>query len=168
MHYVSTGTRAVDRTKMGLVFARRPPRFELRTAAAYARDFEIPAGAARFRVPASYEFTEPGLLVSFLPHMHVRGTAFRYVLVNPDGTRRTLLDVPRWGFNWQVFYQLATPVPVQRGSRLVATAWYDNSTGNPLNPDATKPVKWGMQSDEEMMNGYFDWIPTGAPAPRRK
>jgi hypothetical protein len=168
MHYVSTGARAVDRTKMGLVFAKRPPRFELRTSAAYAKDFEIAPGKARVPVPATYQFSEPGLIVSFLPHMHVRGTAFRYVLQNPDGTRRTLLDVPHWGFNWQVFYQLATPIPVQRGSRLVATGWYDNSAANPLNPDPTQTVKWGMQSDEEMMNGYFDWIPTAGLGARRR
>jgi hypothetical protein len=107
-----------------------------------------------------------GTLLNFFPHMHVRGKAFRMELVMPDGTVRRLLEVPRYDFNWQLAYVLKTPIDVPAGTIVRATAWYDNSPGNPANPDPTATVKFGEQSWDEMMIGYFDWIPQRpAPAP---
>lgn len=97
-------------------------------------------------------------LLSFTPHMHVRGKAARYEAVLPDGTRRRLLDVPAYDFNWQLQYRLAEPLSLPRGTRLVYTAWYDNSTGNPANPDPTKTVRWGPQTFDEMMLGYVEYF----------
>jgi hypothetical protein len=159
LHYVATGVPAVDRTRLGIVFAKEPPRRELQTASAFNDDFTIPAGAPNHEVGGSYEFQEPGQLVWFGPHMHLRGKAFRYELVSPAGTRTLLLDVPRFGFNWQIGYTLARPVHVEPGTRLVATGWFDNSAGNPANPDPARAVPFGVQSTDEMMIGYFNWIP---------
>ena len=78
--------------------------------------------------------------------------------VLPDGTRRRLLDVPAYDFNWQLQYRLAEPLSLPRGTRLVYTAWYDNSTGNPANPDPTKTVRWGPQTFDEMMLGYVEYF----------
>jgi hypothetical protein len=91
--------------------------------------------------------------------MHMRGKAFRYELVSPEGVRTLLLDVPRYRFNWQIGYELARPVRVVPGARLVATGWFDNSAFNPANPDPTRTVVFGIQSTDEMMIGYFNWIP---------
>ena len=83
------------------------------------------------------------------------GKAFKYELFYPDGKSQLILDVPRYAFNWQLEYQLAQPLDVPAGTRLEVTGWYDNSKNNPANPDPTKPVKWGDQTWEEMMIGYF-------------
>jgi hypothetical protein len=97
-------------------------------------------------------------LLSFLPHMHLRGRAFRYELVLPDDTRRTLLEVPRYDFNWQLQYFLAEPLAIPAGSRLELTGWYDNSAQNPANPDPAARVRWGPQTDDEMMLGYVEYF----------
>jgi hypothetical protein len=95
--------------------------------------------------------------------MHIRGAGFRYDLQYPDGRKVALLDVPKYDFNWQSYYELKKPLAVPAGATLLATAWYDNSKGNPGNPDPAKVVRWGLQTDEEMMIGYFDFIEGGTP-----
>ena len=50
------------------------------------------------------------------------------------------------------------------GSRIEATAWYDNSPENPNNPDATKTVRWGEQTEDEMMIGYLEYVRIPASA----
>ena len=159
IHYVTTGVPAVDRTRLGIVFAKEPPRYELHTTSAFNRDFAIPPGAPNHEVSAEYEFQDHGQVLSFSPHMHMRGKAFRYELVSPEGVRTALLDIPRFRFNWQIGYELARPVRVAPGTRLVATGWFDNSAFNLTNPDPTRTVSFGVQLTDEMMIGYFNWIP---------
>jgi hypothetical protein len=159
IHYVTTGIPAVDQTRLGIVFAKDPPRHELRTSSAFNRDFAIPPGASNHEVSGAYEFQDHGQVLSFGPHMHLRGKAFRYELVSPEGARTLLLEIPRFGFNWQIGYELARPVRVGPGARLVATGWFDNSAFNLANPDPTRTVVFGIQSTDEMMIGYFNWIP---------
>jgi len=102
--------------------------------------------------------------MSFMPHMHVRGKAFRYELQRPDGKIERLLDVPRYDFNWQLQYCLADFVDAPAGSTLLGTAWYDNSTNNPANPNPEQRVRWGQQTDEEMMLGYLEYyVPSLRP-----
>jgi len=106
-----------------------------------------------------HSFGRPGQLLALFPHMHLRGKAFRFELVTPDGERRLLLDVPRYDFNWQSHYVFKTPVDVPAGARLMATAWFDNSKDNSWNPDPSKEVRWGRNVFDEMMIGYFDFLP---------
>jgi hypothetical protein len=104
-----------------------------------------------------------GTLLSLFPHMHTRGAAFKYELVTPDSQRTMILDVPNYNFNWQTYYAFKKPLEVPPGSRIVATAAYDNSKDNPFNPDPSQTVKFGEQTFEEMMIGYFDYLPNPAP-----
>ena len=92
--------------------------------------------------------------------MHVRGKAFKYEMVAPDGKRQTLLDVPKYDFNWQLYYRFKEPMVVPAGSQLVATATFDNSKKNPANPDSTRTVPWGPQTYDEMMLGYVEYYQT--------
>jgi mono/diheme cytochrome c family protein len=157
LHYTPNGERAVDRTRIGFVFADEPPRTPVRTGSAADTDFEIPPGAPHHEVPASFRFEKDAVLLSFFPHMHLRGKAYRYELLYPDGRSEVLLDVPRYDFNWQLHYQFDEPLAVPAGSVLKATGWFDNSPENPANPDSTLVVRFGEQSFEEMMIGYFDY-----------
>jgi hypothetical protein len=98
--------------------------------------------------------------------MHLRGKAFKYVLTYPDGRKEDLLTVPKYDFNWQLSYILAEPRKIPAGSKIDATAWYDNSANNKYNPDPTKTVRWGDQTFEEMMIGFFNYkVPVDAPPP---
>ena len=121
--------------------------------------FRIPPGAADHRVEASYRFREETLLYSLMPHMHLRGKAFRFEAVYPDQRREVLLEVPRYSFDWQNQYVLAEPKRLPEGTVLHCTGHFDNSAKNLTNPDPTKEVKFGDQTWEEMMVGYFDlWL----------
>jgi hypothetical protein len=95
-------------------------------------------------------------MIGLLPHMHMRGKSFKYELIYPDGTTEVLLDVPKYDFNWQTNYILQEKKMIPAGSRLRCTAIFDNSINNLANPDPTKAVRWGDQTWEEMMIGYYD------------
>ena len=96
------------------------------------------------------------MLMSFVPHMHVRGKAFKYELITADGKTETLLDIPHYDFNWQIQYQYAEPKFIPAGSKVRITAVFDNSPNNPANPDPNKTVRWGPQTSDEMMIGYVE------------
>lgn len=158
-HYQTNGEAARDQTSIGLVFADGPPEVEVSTSAVATTKLSIPAGEDNYKIRAGIRFDKPAVLAAFSPHMHFRGKAFRYDLHFPDETRQTVLDVPRYDFNWQTLYQLAEPITVPAGTTLVCTAWFDNSADNPVNPDPEREVYFGEQTWEEMMIGYFEWWP---------
>jgi hypothetical protein len=166
MHYTPNGTATEDRTRIGLVYAKEPPEYEVRVAGIANPRIKIPAGADNHEEVATLDIPFDAQLLAFLPHMHLRGKAARYEYITESGTR-TLLDVPRYDFNWQLLYRLAEPLAVKQGETLRFTAWYDNSTGNPANPNPNKIVRWGDQTDEEMHLGYVEFIVPGAKAGER-
>ncbi len=165
MHYTPNGKATSDRTQLGLIFAPAPPRHIIHVAGISNHRLNIPPGAANHPETATLTLPADTTILSFLPHMHVRGKAARYEAELPDGSRHRLLDVPAYDFNWQLQYQLAEPLSLPRGTRLTYTAWYDNSTGNPANPDASKTVRWGPQTFDEMMLGYVEYFVPGRDAP---
>lgn len=120
----------------------------------------IPAGAENHPEVASLSIPAEARLMGLLPHMHLRGKAARYELVS-EGKTTTLLDVPRYDFNWQLLYRFRDPLPVQAGDTIRFTSWYDNSDKNPANPDPTKTVVWGAQTYDEMQVGYVEYYLPG-------
>jgi uncharacterized protein (TIGR03067 family) len=159
MHYTPNGSPQEDRSYVGLVFTDpKSVKQTLRSQMVAEFRFEIPPGAANHAVQATEEIDTETLLVNLQPHMHIRGKSFRVELENPDGQRETLLDVPRYDFNWQLRYDLAEPRVLRKGARLHAYATFDNSSSNPANPDPSKPVHFGEQTWEEMMVGIFQTI----------
>jgi len=162
MHYTPNGTATEDRTRIGLVYAQQEPKHEVRVAAVANPGFRIPAGADNHQVVGNIRNVPVEIqILAFLPHMHLRGKAARYDLIS-GGETRTMLDIPQYDFNWQLLYRYAEPVPVKQGDTLRFTAWYDNSSGNPANPDPTREVRWGPQTDDEMHLGYVEYIVSGA------
>jgi hypothetical protein len=157
MHYTPNGTETKDRSMVGLIFAKEPVDKIITTTAAYDMRFVIPAGAPNHEVRAVYEVEEDLDIVSFMPHMHLRGKDFKYVAHYPDGRSETLLSIPKYDFNWQVYYYPKKPLRMPRGTRIEAIAHYNNSPSNPLNPEPDKDVRFGEQTWEEMMNGFFDY-----------
>lgn len=160
MHYTPNGSEQEDRTEIGLIFADvNEVDHEVVTAEVGNINFEIPPGAIEYAVTATSRPTkEPMTLLSMSPHMHLRGKAFRYELLTPNGQREVLLDVPAYDFNWQTRYVLAEPRELPEGSVIFCRAAFDNSEANLANPDPTKTVRWGDQSWEEMMLGFFDVV----------
>jgi hypothetical protein len=156
MHYTAEGKVQKDRSRVGFVFAKEPPKERVYTLAAANMKFVIPAGADNHRVDAKLTFQQDATIIALLPHMHLRGKAFEFRAVYPTGEKQDLLRVPRYDFNWQLSYRPEQPLLLPKGTVLECTAWYDNSRNNKHNPDPTTEVRFGDQSWEEMMFGFFD------------
>jgi hypothetical protein len=154
MHYVANGTAAADQTSIALVDSPQAPPQRVLTLQLTNDHFLIPPGVADYRAEVHGTLPQDALLLSFFPHMHLRGKRFEYNLVNHEG-RRTLLQV-NYNFYWQLSYRLAVPLPLKAGDTLQAIAWFDNSKNNPHNPDPDSAVRWGDQTSDEMMVGFFD------------
>jgi len=162
MHYTPNGVAQEDRTRVGLVFQAEVPEREVFTAGAFALNLRIPPGEANYKAEGSLPVPWDVRVLAFMPHMHVRGTSFRYAWRPVSGGPETVLcDVPKYDFNWQSPYRLAEPVRVPKFSLLHCTATFDNSAGNPYNPDPTATVTWGDQTWDEMMIGYIDYVRDG-------
>lgn len=156
LHYTANGTEGDDQTTVGLRYATGPVTERVLTLGAANGKFEIAAGDPNYEVDSSFEFGADTKVVMLAPHMHLRGKDFLYKAVYPTGETQTLLSVPHYDFNWQLWYSPVNDLVMPKGSRIECVAHYDNSANNPNNPDPTKVVKWGDQSWEEMMIGFFD------------
>src|SRR6266404_4074340 len=156
LHYTANGTEATDKTKIGLIFYKGTPEKRQLTMNATNAKFAIPPGDPAYKVESQITLNENSELVGLMPHMHLRGKDFLYKVVYPTGESSTLLSVPKYDFNWQLFYFFEKPMVMPKGTRIECTAHFDNSPNNPANPDPSKEVKWGDQSWEEMMIGWFD------------
>ncbi len=156
MHYTTHGHATEDRTSVGLVFAKAPPAKRVLTLQLTNDSFVIPPGDPDHRVEVHGTLPNDALLLSFFPHMHLRGKTFEYNIVQPHGRIRTLLRIPHYDFYWQLSYRLAEPIPLHAGTVLQAIATFDNSKNNPHNPDPASAAAWGEQTWAEMMVGFFD------------
>ncbi len=159
LHYTANGREAVDQSEIGFIFTEDPVRTEVRTDSAFDTEFVIPAGATEHRVTATYEFGEDADLLSLFPHTHLRGTEFYFELIYPDGEVEAVLPISRYDFNWQLNYEFAEPKRVPAGTTMRVTGVFDNSDGNPANPNSRVDVGFGEQTWEEMLIGYVNWVP---------
>ncbi len=157
MHYTTNGHAASDQSSVGMVLAKTKPAQRVLTLQ-LANDHDmipIPAGADNYRVEVHGTLPNDCTLLSFFPHMHLRGKRFEYHIIHADKTVETLLRV-NYDFYWQLSYRLAQPRFLKAGTELQAVGWYDNSRRNLHNPDPDSPVTWGDQTYNEMMVGFFD------------
>jgi hypothetical protein len=169
IHYAKgTGEDEKDRSSVGFILAKDPPKKVLRRLDMDAYLFQIPAGASNHEVTFCYDFKENARLLAFTPHMHFRGKDMKWELMRPDATKETLLFIPRYDFNWQIEYKLKDPVAAPKGSRLIVTAHFDNSANNPFNPDPAKTIRWGEPTAEEMAASWVLYdVPEEGPPPFR-
>ena len=161
LHYTPNGKATKDRTRMGLRFCKEPPKEEVKTRGVFSFKLRIPPNEPHAVATSEWTFKKPTRLISMFPHMHMRGTAFRFEKLTGEGedVQRTILcDVPKYDFNWQNFYLPTEPPRFEPGDKIFCTAVYDNSKGNPFNPDPNRSVTWGDQTFEEMMIGYIDYV----------
>ena len=163
MHYTTYGKATTDRSRIGLKFAKTPPKTILNTMALINASLSIPPGATNHLVENSMTFNRDTVIYSLIPHTHVRGTGWHYEATYPDGRKEVILSVPKYDFNWQHEYVFTQPWKVPAGTKLHAKAWYDNSANNKSNPDPTKTVTWGDQTWEEMMYTSITFYMPPAP-----
>lgn len=153
MHYTTYGRESTDRTKIGLYFSEVEPEFTLQHYAMLNVDLRIPPGEANYEAGAYYQFQKDAVIYSLFPHAHYRGRSSTFSLAYPDGREELVLSVPNYDFNWQRYFQLQEPIHAPAGTRLIHRTVYDNSEANLSNPDASKLVRFGEQTWEEMLYG---------------
>src|SRR5450432_3177132 len=175
MHYTANGKAAGDdRSRVGIIFAKQPPKERVVNTYVGNGNLHIPPMAADHAVTARVTLYEETTLLSMTPHMHVRGKSFEYKATYPTGETEILLTVPKYDFSWQLTYYLKQPKVLPKGTVLECVAHYDNSPNNPSNPDPKSDVYWGDQTWEEMLAGFVDFaIPMGTnlrdvTAPKKK
>jgi len=175
MHYQPSGQPAKDRTRVGLYFAKNGAEvyhqiyhaFSVAGPTTYIVEGKevipknqqdeggvdlphIPPYVDNFKVVSVHSITEPITVYGLTPHLHLRGRSMRYTLTLPDGSEEVLLDVPRYDFNWQVYYELQAPKHIPAGSKITVVTLFDNSVKNKYNPAPEKEVWWSEQSWDEM------------------
>ena len=159
MHYTPNGTAQTDVSSVGFKFVdREKVRKVVGTGQIRNKDFVIPEFKDNYPVAGKRRFYKDTLLLALFPHMHLRGKSFRYTAYYQDKIREPeiLLDIPRYDFNWQTGYQFETPKLIPAGTVIECVAHFDNSEKNFANPNPAKAVRWGDQTWDEMMIGYYD------------
>jgi hypothetical protein len=164
MHYTASGKATTDRSKIGMVFAKEPPRQQVVIAALQNANFTLPAGAPDVKVDAEMTVNQDVTIWSMLPHTHVRGKRWHLEATYPDGRTETILEVPKYDFNWQTDYVFKRPLRLPKGTKVRTTAWYDNSAANKSNPDPNVDVHWGDQTWQEMQFTAFAYSLDSSPA----
>lgn len=163
MHYTPNGRPATDRSSVGMKVSNAPPKHEVRTRSIPNNRFRIPPGDGNHEVRSGSVFKQDAVILSFSPHMHLRGKDFEFLRRDTSGKVTSVAKVPKYDFNWQESYHLKQPMRVPAGTRIECVAHFDNSKENPFNPDPTKEVKWGEMTWEEMMIGFLDYyVETGS------
>ncbi len=167
VHYTPTGKITKDRSKVGFIFSKTKPTREAFTLGIANADFILKPNSGNVEVASSKVMPFDVRVLSFMPHMHLRGKDFMYTFTKPGGSPEVVLSVPAFDFAWQTYYMLQEPILLPKGSVIDCLAHFDNSDSNPYNPDPTKLVRWGDQTFEEMMIGYLDMdVPVGTPIMR--
>ncbi|WP_228851643.1 redoxin family protein [Aegicerativicinus sediminis] len=157
-HYTANGKEAIDNSKIGLYFAKNESEKELVSLGPANFEFVLEPYKKNVEVEAVEEIKDDIKLYSLFPHMHFRGKSFKYVVEYPNGEEEVVLNVPNYNFNWQRNYYLENPIEIHGGSKLKLSAVFDNSGQNPFNPSPQDSVKWGEQTMDEMMIGYFNFV----------
>ncbi len=153
LHYTPNGRASSDVTRVGLYFTDEQPKYSLRSMVLMDPCLTIPANTKSYTASASQVVDRDMLIYSLTPHSHFRGSASSFVAEYADGTKETLLSVPKYDFNWQTTYLFSSPKLVPKGTRLTHSTTYDNSMQNKANPDPGIVVHWGEQTWEEMLYG---------------
>jgi hypothetical protein len=171
VHYQASGKPEKERTQFGIWFSKVPVHYEMQNVSTLDRGTtmvddqalpsdripNIPPGAEYWKISNFKVFPEPATLYALSPHMHLRGKDMKFILTYPDGREQLVLDVPKYDFNWQLYYELAAPLKIPAGSKLTAIAHYDNSPKNKWNPGPDREVFWSEQSWDEMYNPQIRW-----------
>lgn len=158
-HYTPNGKATTDRSKVGIVLAKTPPKRRFYTSGALTNHkFTIPPGADNWELKTEIPVEDNVELTWIQPHMHMRGKDYEVRAIYPTGESQTVLRVNGFNFNWQVGYEFAKPIPIPKGSRLLSIAHYDNSPNNPYNPDPTRAVPYGSQTSDEMSVAFFSVV----------
>jgi hypothetical protein len=166
IHYHAVGEEIRDHVEIGIWLYKKSEEPKYRT---YLTAFQAVKGPDRSRLvdiaPNSIAvtqqvsvLTQPAILENFQPHMHLRGKAMMVEAVLPDGSTEVVSYVGKFNFNWMTNYIYADDAAPMfpKGTMIRVTAWYDNTRGNPNNPDPDQWVGFGDRTVDEMGHAWMN------------
>lgn len=160
LHMRPTGKREKVQVSVGFYFTDKPPTRLPFVLCLRSTAIDIPAGATDYAIENAYTVPVDGDVLAVLPHQHYLGKEVRAWAEIPDGTRKELLYIKHWDFNWQGAYNYSSPVTLPKGSTIRMRYTYDNSKENPRNPNQPpKRVRYGLESSDEMGEFWVQFIP---------
>lgn len=160
VHYHPSGKPETDRTRVALYFTDQKPRRRMLDIPLGSNRIDIPAGERRYRVADHFTIPVDVDAIAITPHAHYVCKEMYGYAVLPDGTRRTLIHIADWDFNWQQQYLYAVPVRLRAGTDVVMEFTYDNSVENPRNPNhPPRRVVWGPATTDEMAGLHIAVVP---------
>jgi tetratricopeptide (TPR) repeat protein len=161
LHLKPTGKPEHVRVSVGFFFGSAPPSGPLSILRLAREDIDIPAGAADIRIEDSFVLPVDSVLYAVQPHAHYRATKLKAWATLPNGNRQWLISIPDWDFDWQDMYYFRELQQLPRGTTLSMQFVFDNSSGNPRNPERPpKRVRWGQSSTDEMAEVLFQLRPS--------
>jgi len=168
LHLRPTGSAETIAPTIGFYLGTRGPALLPTMIRLGRQDLDVPPNVAAHKVSDSFTLPVGVAVMAVQPHAHYRARSLQAWAVRPDGSRVPLLRIDDWDVRWQDRYALATPVRLEAGSRITVDYVFDNSTGNPRNPDRP-PIRsrWGWRSTDEMADLWLQVI-TDSDADRRR
>ena len=164
LHMQTTGREEKVQPSVGFYFTNEKPTLFPYKLVLRSTDIEIPAGDSDYSFEASYRLPVSVNVLGVIPHAHYLGKKLHAFATLPDGSKQWLMRIDDWDFNWQGDYRYEKPLRLPKGSTLVQRFSYDNSAGNPRNPNnPPKAVRYGLNTTDEM--GEF-WIQVLADNPQ--
>jgi hypothetical protein len=160
VHYHPTGKPEADRTRLALYFTDRKPTRRMMDIPLGSSQIDIPAGERAYHVEDHFTIPVDVDAIAINPHAHYVCKEMYGYAVLPDGSRRTLIRIPDWSFDWQQQYTYAAPLRLPAGTRVEMEYTYDNSAANPRNPHhPPQRVRWGPGSEDEMAGLHLEVAP---------
>ncbi len=160
LHLRPTGKPESVQPSIGIYFTDRAPTRPYMLLLLRSTTIDIPEGANDYAIESTYQLATDVSVVGLAPHLHYLGKEVRGWAELPDGSRKELIYIRQWDFNWQGDYRYAKPVALPKGATLRMRFTYDNSAQNPANPNhPPRRVQYGLQSSDEMGELWF-WLET--------
>ncbi len=160
LHMVPSGKPEPVQARIGFYFAPAPPLRQSQVLVLRENDIDIPAGIKDYRVRDEFLLPTDVQALSIYPHAHYLGKDIQVYARLADGSKKWLLWIPDWDFNWQDQYSFKQPVLLPRGSTVVMQYSFDNSSENPRNPHIPpRRVVHGGRSSDEMATLALQVLP---------
>lgn len=164
IHYEPIGYKVIDDvTEIRFAFHKKPPKYSWSSLIISDRSIKIPPQVSNYKNEITYTAKADLLLAALNPHMHLRGLASSVFVIDTSGNSKNIFN-SSYNFNFQTRYYLDSPIKIHKGSVIKCINWFDNSSGNPVNPNPKQTVLWGTKTENEMSGCFLSFIyPTSKP-----
>ena len=160
IHMQRTGKPELIQPAIGLYFTNKPPARAALVIGMLSELIDIPPDEHNYVVERTFKLPVDVQVLAVLPHLHYLGKEAEAFALLPDGSKKWLIYIKQWDFNWQGEYRYTRPVFLSKGALLTMRYMYDNSDANIRNPNhPPRRVVFGPQSTDEMGELWLQVLP---------